>query len=176
VKTYALYLAACALHLVLLFLFSHLQLYRRHPCFMLWLLAAPLANLAIWVLYWSGEFRLLVPAQIGLDVLWYALLAGALAMAVAEWDDPASAVLRRGIVALIAFALIGRVAGRMHLAGGLGLALANIMNACYLAPTLYMVVKFSGVRLERLPLWLRESAPWLVAARRVWGFTHSLFG
>jgi hypothetical protein len=84
--------------------------------------------------------------------------------------------LRRGIVALIVFAVVGRVAGRMHLAGGLGLALANIMNGCYLAPALYMVAKFSGVRLERLPLWLQEGAPWLTAARRAWGFTHSLFG
>jgi len=175
-KTYVLYFAACALHLALLFLFSHLQLYRRHPCFMLWLLAAPLANLALWVLYWAREFALLVPAQLGLDTVWYALLLAALVTAVVQWDDPASAILRRGIVGLVVFAVVGRVAARMHLAGGLGVAVANLMNACYVAPTLYMVAKFSGVRLERLPLWLHEDAPWLAAVRQAWGFTHSLFG
>ena len=173
-KTYALYFVACSLHLVLLFLFSHLQLYRRHPVFMLWLLATPLANLSIWVLYWAKEFRSLAPTQWGIDVLWYALLAGALLMSIARWNDPAGAVLRRGIVALLAFTVVGRVASKMHLAGSLGTALANIMNACYLAPTLYMVVKFSGVRLERIPLWLREDAPWLTAIRQAWGFARSM--
>jgi hypothetical protein len=174
VKTYALYLAACALHLVLLFLFSHLQLYRRHPLFMLWLLAAPLANLAFWVLYWAGEGRLLARAEVGLDVLEYALLIGALVLAVIQWHDPSSVVLRRGISALIIFALAGRLAANYQLAGGLGTVLANITNASFLAPIAYMLVKFSNVRLERLPLWLREDAPWVAVARHAYQFTHSL--
>ena len=175
-KTYVLYFAACALHLVLLFLFSHLQLYRRHPVFMLWLLAAPLANLSIWVLYWAEEFRLLASAQYGLDILWYSLLGSALFMAVTQWNDPTSAVLRRGIVALLIFTIMGREAGRMHLAGSLGRALANVLNATYLAPTLYIIVKLSGFRLESLPLWLREDSPWVAAARHAWGFTRAILG
>jgi len=174
VKTYALYLAACGLHLLLLFLFSHLQLYRRHPFFMLWLLAAPLANLAYWVLYWGGEARLLARAEVGLDVLEYLLLTGTLVMSVIQWSDPSSVVLRRGISALIIFALAGRLAANYQFAGGLGTVLANITNASFLGPVAYMVVKFSGVRLERLPLWLHGDAPWVAVARHAYQFTQSL--
>ncbi len=175
-KTYGLYLAACGLQLVLLFLFSHLQLYRRHPVFMIWLLAAPLANLAIWVLFWTGEFQVLARAEVGLDILEYALLLGSLVMAVLQWHDSASVVLRRGIIALFIFTLAGRVAANLHLAGGLGVLLANITNASFLGPVAYMVVKFSGLRLERIPLWLREDRPWIVAARHAYQLKESLLG
>jgi len=174
VRTYALYLAALGLHLALLFLFSHLQLYRRHPFFMLWLLAAPLANLAVWVLYWAGEARLLARAEVGLDVLEYALLIGTLVVSVIQWHDPSSVVLRRGISALIIFTLAGRQAADYHFAGGLGTVLANITNASFLGPIAYMVVKFSGIRLELIPLWLHEDVPWVAVARHAGQFTRSL--
>ena len=175
-KTYGLYIAVCALQLVLLFLFSHFQIYRRHPVFMLWLLAAPLANLAVWVLFWSGEYRLLARAEVGLDILEYALLLGALVMAVIQWRDPASVVLRRGISALVVFALAGRVAANYQLAGGLGILLANVTNASFLGPVAYMVWKFAGLRLEQAPLWLREDKPWVWAARFAHQLIESLLG
>jgi len=176
VKTYGLYIAACALQLVLLFLFSHLQIYRRHPVFMLWLLAAPLANLALWVLFWTGECRLLERAEVGLDILEYVLLLGALVMAVIQWHDAASVVLRRGIIALVIFAIAGRVAADYRLAGGLGVLLANITNASFLGPVAYMVAKFANVRLEQIPLWLREDRPWVMVARQAHELTRSLLG
>ena len=74
----------------------------------------------------------------------------------------------------IIFALAGRLAANYQLAGGLGTVLANITNASFLAPIAYMLVKFSNVRLERLPLWLREDAPWVAVARHAYQFTHSL--
>ena len=173
-KTYGLYLAACGLQLVLLFLFSHLQLYRRHPAFMLWLLAAPVANLSVWVLFWTGEIQLLARAEVGLDVLEYALLLAALVMAVMQWRDPTSVVLRRGIIALFLFSLAGRVAANYHWAGGLGVLLANITNASFLGPVAYMVLKFSGLHLERIPLWLREDRPWVAVMRHAFQFSQSL--
>jgi hypothetical protein len=174
VKSYALYFVACALHFVLLFLFSNLQLYRRQPFFMLWLLAEPFSNLAIWVLYWSKEYPLMTSAKNGLDILWYAILAAALVQACLTWGDPVSSVLRRGIIGLVLLAVIGREAGGMKLAGGFGVALATAMNLAYMAPTAYLVAKLSGVRLERIPLWLHEDTPWVTAARQVWGYAHSL--
>ena len=173
-KSYALYFAACALHLVLLFLFSNLQLYRRHPFFMLWLLAEPFSNLAIWVLYWSKEYTLMTSAKSGLDILWYAVLAAAFLQTCLTWGDPTSSVLRRGITGLVLFAVIAREAGGMKLAGGFGVVLASAMNLAYMAPSAYLVAKLSGVRLERIPLWLREDVPWMSAARQAWGFAHSL--
>lgn len=173
-KTYALYFAACALHLVLLFLFSNLQLYRRHPVFMVWLLAEPFSNLAIWVLYWSKEYHVMTSARSGLDILWYALLAAAFVQTCLAWGDPTGVVLRRGITALILLAVIAREAGGMKLTGGFGLVLASALNIAYLAPSAYLVAKLSGVHLERLPLWLREDSPWMAAARQAWGFASSL--
>ena len=175
-KPYILYLAACGLQLVLLFLFSHLQLYRRHPVFMVWLLAAPLANLAVWVLMWTGEFQVLARAEVGLDVLDYGLLVAALVMTVVQWHDPTSAVLRRGIIALFLFSLAGRFAADLQLAGGLGVLLANLTNATFLAPVAYMVVKLSGLRLERIPLFLREDRPWAGIMRHALQFAQSLRG
>jgi hypothetical protein len=174
VKSLALYFVACALHIVLLFLFSNLRLYRRHPFFMLWLLAEPFSNLAIWVLYWSKEYPLMTAAMNGLDILWYAILAAALAQTCVAWNDPISCVLRRGIIVLVLLAVIGREAGGLKLSGGFGVALATAMNLAYMAPTAYLVAKLSGVRLERIPLWLREDVPWVSAARQVWGYAHSL--
>lgn len=173
-KAYALYFAACALHLVLLYLFSHLQLYRRHPLFMIWLLAAPFSNLAVWVLYWSKEYVVLQSAKNGLDILWYAALIAAFVEAILAWNDPASDILRRGVLALLVFAVVAREAAGLQLAGGFGVFLATAMNLAYLAPTAYRVAKFSGVRLERIPLWLRDDIPWLTAARQIYGFAQSL--
>jgi hypothetical protein len=174
VKTYALYFAACALHLVLLYLFSHLQLYRRHPVFMVWLLAAPFSNLAVWVLYWSEEYAVLHSAKNGLDILWYTALAAAWIEACVAWNDPTSGILRRGVFGLVVFAVVAREAAGLPLAGGFGVLLATAMNLAYLAPTAYLVAKFSGVHLERIPLWLKDDVPWLTAARQVWGFAHAL--
>lgn len=173
-KSYAIYFAACALHFVLLFLFSNQQLYRRYPFFMLWLLAEPFSNLALWVLYWSREYPLMTAAKNGLDILWYGILAAALVQACLAWGDPIGGVLRRGIIALVLLAVIGREAGGMKLAGGFGVALATAMNLAYMAPTVYLVAKLSDVHLERIPLWLREDVPWVSAAREVWGYAHSL--
>jgi hypothetical protein len=61
-----------------------------------------------------------------------------------------------------------------HFAGGRGTALADIPNASFPGPIAYVLVKFSSVRLKRLPLWLHEDAPWAVMARHTWQFTHSL--
>jgi hypothetical protein len=174
VKTYALYFAACALHLVLLYLFSHLQLYRRHPLFMVWLLAAPFSNLAVWVLYWSKEYAVLHSAKNGLDLLWYAALAAAWVEASLAWNDPTSSILRRGVFGLVVFAVIAREAAGLRLAGGFGVFLASAMNLAYLAPTAYLVAKFSGISFERIPLWLNDDVPWFSTARQVLGFAQSL--
>jgi hypothetical protein len=82
--------------------------------------------------------------------------------------------LRRGVIALVVFAVIAREAAGLRLAGGFGVFLASAMNLAYLAPTAYLVAKFSGVSLERIPLWLKDDVPWLTAARQVCGFAHSL--
>jgi hypothetical protein len=173
VTTYCLYFAACALHLILLYLFSHLQLYRRHPFFMMWLLVAPFSNLAVWVLYWSKEYAILHSAQTGVDVLWYTGLGAGMFEACIAWDNLTSQTLRRGILGLVIFAVIAREAAGLRLMGGFGVFLASAMNLAYLAPTIYLVAKFSGISFDRIPLWLKYDEPWLSSTRQVPAFARS---
>jgi hypothetical protein len=155
-KSNLLYIAAMGLHITLLYLFSSLQLHRRNPVFMVWLLAVIFGNCAIWVLYWAKEYSALRGANIGLDVLWYALLAVTLIWA---WYDHSAAfrdVIVRGVIAMIVLAVFPRVIAGVHLAGGFGHTLAMAINLGYLVPSAYMIIAFSGVRIDKLPDYLGQ--------------------
>jgi hypothetical protein len=140
---------------------------------MMWLLVAPFSNLAVWVLYWSKEYAILHSAQTGVDVLWYTGLGAGMFEACIAWDNLTSQTLRRGILGLVIFAVIAREAAGLRLMGGFGVFLASAMNLAYLAPTIYLVAKFSGISFDRIPLWLKYDEPWLSSTRQVPAFARS---
>lgn len=151
-KSQALYLLSVALTLALLWLFTHLQFYKRNPFFWLWIACGLAFTLALQILAWAREYAALDRAAEGGDILYYALTGAFIATAFLDRADPVNQILLRGGIAALLFTIVARLAGHFALAGGVGPQLANIINAVYVLPTAWMLYKFSGLRIDRLPL------------------------
>jgi hypothetical protein len=156
-----LYLVALALHVTLLWLFTHFHYYRRNPAFWLWLMCGLGINGALIIMRWAGEDRGFDSAQRGADVLYYVLTAWVLTTAVAGRADVVNQIIWRGAFASLLFSVVARLAGNFGLTGRIsadGLA-ANAINTVYLAPAAWMVLKLAGLRSDQHPLiaWMRDS-------------------
>jgi len=160
-KPIVLYLVALALHVTLLWLFTHFHYYRRNPAFWLWLMCGLGVNGALIIMRWAGELRGFYSAERGADMLYYALTAWVLASALAGRADVVNQIIWRGAFASLMFSVVARVAGNFGLTGRIspdGIA-ANAINAIYLAPAAWMLLKLAGLRSDQHPLiaWTRES-------------------
>jgi hypothetical protein len=155
-----LYLVAIALHVTLLWLFTHFHYYRRNPAFWLWLVCGLGMNGALIIMRWAGEQRGFDAAQRGADILYYVLTAWVIASALAGRGDVVNQIIWRGAFAGLLFSIVARLGGHFGLAGRIapdGLA-ENAINAVYLAPATWMLLKLAGLRSDQHPLiaWTRD--------------------
>jgi hypothetical protein len=160
-KPMVLYLVALSLHVTLLWLFTHFQYYRRNPAFWLWLMCGLGMNGALIIMRWAGEDRGFYSAQRGGDILYYGLTAWVLVTALAGRADVVNQIIWRGAFAGLLFSVVARLAGDFGLTGrfaGAGLA-EDALNAVYLAPAAWMVLKLAGLRSDQHPLiaWAHDS-------------------
>ncbi len=162
-KPLVLYLVAISLHVTLLWLFTHFHYYRRNPAFWLWLMCGLGMNGAFIIMRWAGELRGFYSAERGADVLYYGLTAWVLVTALAGRADVVNQIIWRGVFAGLLFSVVARLAGNFGLTGRIspgGLA-ANAINAVYLAPAAWMLLKLAGLRSDQHPL---------IAWTHDWGF------
>lgn len=173
-KPIVLYLVALALHVALLWLFTHFHYYRRNPAFWLWLMCGLGMNGALIIMRWAGELKEFYSAERGADMLYYALTAWVIASALAGRADVVNQIIWRGAFASLLFSVVARLAGNFDLMGRIspdGLA-ANAINVVYLAPATWMLLKLAGLRADQHPLiaWTRE---WEFGARLSQALGHA---
>jgi hypothetical protein len=163
---------ACSLILFLLSLVWLDQgLHRRNSIFTAWLLASVSMQLiAAWglALHRPWWFRLLGTAS---GVATAALAAGAVGLAVARWQCPINRVVLLGLGGM----LVLQFGSRLLADPG---AIRWTRNLGFFGPGLYMLICFSGLRLDRLPLWAADilratqDCRWRAAA----GWARALLG
>ncbi len=142
-------LSACILFLLSL-VYLHNGFHRRNALFAYWLcFGVAVQLLGAWGLAagrppWYDQVRIVA------DVGGYVLAAGVLILATIRRDCPVNRILLAGLGAMLAFNLIGRWLGH-SLDHGVRIWLRNIS---FFGPALFLLIMLSGIRLDRLPLWV----------------------
>lgn len=108
-----------------------------------------------------------------LDILGWLLIGVALLWAIRAQDAVNETILT-GLGAVVVLQLVGIVAARWHGVSEPVRTLAS--NLAGLAPTLYMLARFSGARLDRLPILASRIADFRFQIQNAFGHARSLLG
>lgn len=142
---------------IILFLLSlvylHHHLHRKNALFAWWLcLGVSMQMVSAYGLalgYPSWMYRIWGIA----DGISYALAVGVIGVALTRRSCPVNQTLLFGLGAMIAFNLAVRWFG-----GGLSLDLRSwLLNIAFLGPALFLLVAFSNIRADRLPLHIKSA-------------------
>jgi hypothetical protein len=145
---------ACSLILFLLSLvYLHNQLHRKNSIFAWWLclgVSMQLISAYGLVLGCPTWLRRLWSAA---DVLSFALAVGVLLMAYARRSCPVNQALLYGIGAMIVLNVVSRTCGDQLTAAQRGW----LVNIAFFGPAIFLLLMFSNVRADRLPLYLNSA-------------------
>jgi uncharacterized membrane protein len=130
--------------------YLHQGYQRKNPLFAVWLCnGVAMQLIAAWALAagpppWIGQLRLCE------DIITYALTAAVLVSAVIHLDCPVNRGLLYGVGAMVALNALSMLLG-MRLDHPLHIWLRNI---AFFGPALFMLIAFSNIRLDMLPVWI----------------------
>lgn len=128
---------------------------KRNSIFACWLCVGVVAQL---VAYWGdrlGRPWWFAPAGQFFSDLSFWMCAAVLFFAMTRWRDPINQTILRGLGAMLILNLLAR-----HLGGELAPALrVTLRNVAFFGPTMWMLMVFSGARIDRLPLWAGIRSP-----------------
>ena len=155
-RAYFLYGLSLGIHTVLLYQLASSQCFRRNPVFLVWLLCALVGQFPLLVLYWAREYGAYERTLDAYDGIWYALLAAAILVSFVYRNETVNQIFLRGAIGLLVCNLAARGGAHLPLTGGLGVAASDAINFSVLVPVSNMVWKLSGLRMDMLPLWVRE--------------------
>lgn len=133
-------------------LYLHQGYHRKNVLFAVWLCQGVAMQLiAAWALAagpppWLNHVRLFE------DVLTYVLTAGVLVTAAIHRQCPVNRSLLWGLGAMLALNLLSKALG-VHVEHSVQNWLRNI---AFFGPALFLLIAFSNIRLDMLPLWLRS--------------------
>jgi hypothetical protein len=161
---------------VILFLLSlvwfHAGLHRKNLFFTYWLCLGVLLQLmAAWWLA-GGRPAWVLALRNGVDRAIYALAVATLVLAVLKFRCPANRALLMGLGAMLALNIFSQ-----HSARTLSVPLqAWLRNIAFVGPASYLLVVFSGARVDRLPLWIAklEIGNWKLAGRAALGAARAV--
>lgn len=162
---------ACALILFLLSLVWLEQgLHRKNGLFTLWLLASVgLQLFAAWSLaldrpWWFG------PAGQASGIATGLLAAAAVAMALTRWECPVNRVIVLALGGMLGLQIISQ-----FLIDHAALRVWS-RNIGFLGPAIYMLIAFSGIRFDRMPLWADEARHAVPLLRAAFGWARAMLG
>lgn len=133
--------------------YLHQGYQRKNAFFALWLCnGVAMQLIGAWALAagpppWIDRLRLCE------DVLTYILTAGVLIVAVTHLDCAVNRSLLCGVGAMVALNVLSRFMG-LHAQHPIQIWLRNI---AFFGPAMFMLVSFSNLRLDMLPLWIKDS-------------------
>jgi hypothetical protein len=143
--------ASAILLFVLSCLWFHQKLHSFNPCFTAWLALGVLMQvIAAWWLC-GGRPAWVVQLRIVLDGITYALAALCLVVALLR-RDPVNQIVLAGLGGMLFFNLLARGLSANQ---NLGIWLRNI---AFFGPALFLLLAFSTIRFNRLPLTLQHSS------------------
>ncbi len=157
---------ACSLVLFLLSLvYLHNQLHRRNSIFAWWLCLGVSMQLISAYGLALGCPRWLLRLWPVADAFSFALAIGVLVMAYARRSCPVNQVLLYGIGAMVALNMVSRFCGN-HLTVA---QRAWLVNIAFFGPAIFLLLMFSNVRTDRLPLYLNSALRSLSSAAETMG-------
>lgn len=158
---------ACAVVLIFLYaVWLYQGLNSKNPAFTTWLLISigfqflGLTGVAMHYPPWcyaAGRIAQWVGIAGAVVVIGYSVHHWGCSAKIRGWECPVNKIIVEGLGVMLAFQLGAWLFGN---AETVATWLRNI--ACF-GPFLYMLVCFSGLRMDRIPLWLRDEKPWSVA-------------
>ncbi len=133
--------------------YLHQGYQRKNVFFAVWLCDGVLMQLiAAWGLA-AGPPSWMPQLRACEDILAYALTAGVLITAALHRDCAVNRSLLCGVGAMLALNLLGVFLG-VHVGRSVQVWLRNI---AFFGPAMFMLVSFSNIRLDMLPLWIRAA-------------------
>lgn len=149
-KVNAFWILSASILFCLSLIYLHHGYHRRNFPFACWLcFGVCIQLLGAWGLA-AGRPAWFGPMRIVADVLSYGLTAAVLAVAIMHRNCPVNRTLLAGLGAMVAFNLLGRLLGdRLDL-----MARIWLRNISFLGPAIFLLIVFSNLRVDRLPLWI----------------------
>src|SRR5579863_3762345 len=147
---FAFWIASSMVLFLLSLVYFHHNLHRKNALFAWWLFLGVIMQIA-------SAYCLLFACPIWLFKLWpvadgfsYALAGGVLVIAFIQRSRPVNQILLYGLGAMVTFSLTVRWFG-----SGLSVDLRGwLLNIAFFGPALFMLLAFSNVGVDRLPLYV----------------------
>jgi 4-amino-4-deoxy-L-arabinose transferase-like glycosyltransferase len=149
-----LYLLSATVLFFLFLVFFARRLPAQNPWFAAWLAGGVILQIYFAVLLaFDWRARALPPQlELILDIAGW-LLIGAALLHSTRSSTAANDVILSGLAALVLLEVVALGLVYIHQAQGLRSLISNLAG---IVPTAYMLIRFSGARLDRLPVWTAE--------------------
>jgi len=149
-KLITFWIASSSVLFLLSLVYLHYQLHRKNPLFAWWLCLGVTMQLVTAYGMVLGNHRFLNYLWRAADIASILLALAVLGLAYARRSCPVNRTLLYGLGAMLAFDLVTRLT-----AGHLSLVKQTwLENIAFFGPAIFMLVSFSNIRLDRIPLYL----------------------